>query len=195
MQKLEERDTYTPTDAPQVCSNCDSELNRNQSFGVQSLKTSSNNLDVDRSQRKGSSDLRVQNVVYVLNMRGIPLMPTSQKKANKLLKEKKAKVVKRKPFTIQMLVPTGETRQVVVLGIDSGYKHIGFSATTKKKELISGEVELDMKTKERLETKRMYRRLKRNKLWYRKPRFMNRVSTKKKGWLPPSIQRRYGIKK
>lgn len=68
MQKLEERDTYTPTDAPQVCSNCDSELNRNQSFGVQSLKTSSNNLEVDRSQRKGSSDLRVQNVVYVLKL-------------------------------------------------------------------------------------------------------------------------------
>jgi 5-methylcytosine-specific restriction endonuclease McrA len=191
MQKLSLKLKKVPRNAPQVPCSTNPVLNRDQSLSVQDKVLDDNNLDVDRSQRKGSSDLRVQNVVYVLNMRGVPLMPTSQKMANKLLKEKKAKVVKRKPFTIQMLVPTGETRQVVVLGIDSGYKHIGFSATSKKKELISGEVELDMKTKERLETRAMYRRGRRNKLWYRKPRFMNRVSTKKKGWLPPSTQRRY----
>lgn len=28
MQTLGERDTYTPTDVPQVCSNCDHSLNR-----------------------------------------------------------------------------------------------------------------------------------------------------------------------
>jgi hypothetical protein len=35
----------------------------------------------------------------------------------------------------------------------------------------------------------MYRRGRRNKLWYRKPRWANRK--KKEGWLPPSTQRRY----
>ena len=34
---------------------------------------------------------------------------------------------------------TGETKQPVTLGIDAGYKHIGFSAVTEKRELISGE--------------------------------------------------------
>jgi hypothetical protein len=34
----------------------------------------------------------------------------------------------------------------------------------------------------------MYRRNKRNKLWYREPRWNNRVSTKKAGWLSPSIK-------
>ncbi|MFX0051764.1 MAG: RNA-guided endonuclease IscB [Candidatus Hermodarchaeota archaeon] len=34
----------------------------------------------------------------------------------------------------------------------------------------------------------MYRRTRRNKLWYRKPRFLNRTHVKKKGWLAPSIQ-------
>jgi len=37
----------------------------------------------------------------------------------------------------------------------------------------------------------MYRRSKRNRLWYRKPRWKNRVSSKKKGWLPPSVLRKY----
>ena len=34
---------------------------------------------------------------------------------------------------------TGETKQPVTLGIDAGYKHIGFSAVTEKRELVSGE--------------------------------------------------------
>lgn len=34
----------------------------------------------------------------------------------------------------------------------------------------------------------MYRRTRRSRLWYRKPRFLNRIATKKKGWLAPSIQ-------
>jgi len=34
----------------------------------------------------------------------------------------------------------------------------------------------------------MYRRIRRNRLRYRKPRFDNRVSSKKNGWLAPSIQ-------
>jgi hypothetical protein len=52
MQKLEERNTYTPTDAPQVCSNCDLALNREKTLSVPDLKTSSNNSEVDNSQRR-----------------------------------------------------------------------------------------------------------------------------------------------
>jgi hypothetical protein len=47
-QKLDRRDTYTPANAPQVRSNCDSLLNRVESLSVMSLKTLSNNPDVDR---------------------------------------------------------------------------------------------------------------------------------------------------
>ena len=39
--------------------------------------------------------------VYVLNMHGEPLMPCKPRKARKLLKESKAKVVNRTPFIIQ----------------------------------------------------------------------------------------------
>jgi len=41
--------------------------------------------------------------VYVLNKHGEPLMPCSPRKARLLLKQKKACVVKRTPFTIKLL--------------------------------------------------------------------------------------------
>ena len=41
--------------------------------------------------------------VYVLNKNGEALMPCKPRKARVLLKEKKAKVVNRTPFTIQLL--------------------------------------------------------------------------------------------
>jgi hypothetical protein len=41
--------------------------------------------------------------VFVKNMRGKPLMPTTPQKAKRLLREGKAKVVMAKPFTIQLI--------------------------------------------------------------------------------------------
>lgn len=124
--------------------------------------------------------------VYVINQRKEPLMPTTPRKARVLLKQGKAKVVEAKPFTIQLLYATGETKQLVTLGIDSGYLNIGFSVTTEKKELISGEIKLLQGMKDRITEKAMYRRNRRQRLRYRKPRFDNRE--KHKGWLAPSIQ-------
>jgi len=188
MQKLERRDTYTPTDTPQIRSNCDSVVKHHCGVGEvpQNLKTLSNNSDVDYSQHGGSSDLRVQNIVYVLNMREQPLMPTYQQKANKLLKQGKANVAKRKPFTIQLKHPTGEAKQPITLGVDSGYKQVGFSAITDKRELLSGELKLRTDIPKLLEQRRNYRRTRRSRLWHRKPRFDNRG--KKDSWLAPSIQ-------
>ena len=77
--------------------------------------------------------------------------------------------------------------ETITLGIDSGYKHIGFSAVTDNKELISGEVVIRTDIPKLNEEKAMYRRKKRNKLWYRKPRFMNRGNNKE-GWFAPSIE-------
>ena len=57
-------------------------------------------------------------------------MPCSPAKARLLLKEKKAIVKRRTPFTIQLTIATGEAKQPITLGVDSGYKHIGLSATT-----------------------------------------------------------------
>lgn len=124
--------------------------------------------------------------VYVLNKRGEPLMPTYPRKARILLKEGKAKVVQRTPFTIQLNYATGECKQDITLGIDAGSKTIGVSATMEDEELYSSEVILRNDIVDLLSTKRQYRRTRRNRLRYRKSRFNNRK--KEKGWLAPSIQ-------
>lgn len=126
-------------------------------------------------------------MVYVLSVEGKPLMPTSNAKARKLLKQKKAKVKELKPFTIQLTYPTKtEYTQDITLGIDSGYNNVGFSVITDKKELLVGELKLLQGIKERLLDKAMYRKQRRSRLRYRKPRWNNR--TKPKGWLAPSLQ-------
>lgn len=119
-------------------------------------------------------------------------MPTeNHAKVRKLLKDGKAKVVKRCPFTIQLLYDSTHYVQLVSLGIDAGSKHIGLSATTKEKELYASDIELRNNIVDLLSTRREYRRTRRNrKTRYRKPRFANRVSTKKKGWLAPSIRQK-----
>ena len=126
--------------------------------------------------------------VYVINQRKEPLMPTSNGKARLLLKQNKARVVNVSPFTIQLLIATGETKQNVELGIDSGYLNVGFSAVTQKRELLVGELRLLEFMKERLLAKSRYRKLRRQRLRHRKVRWNNRTKSKPKGWLAPSLQ-------
>ena len=128
-------------------------------------------------------------LVYVLNKDKKPLMPCSPRKARVLLKEGKARVIKREPFTIQLLYGSSGYKQKVNLGVDAGSKHIGLSATTKKKELFSAEVKLRTDIVDLLSTRLQYRRSRRNRTTrYRKARFLNRVHSKHKGWLAPSIE-------
>ena len=95
------------------------------------------------------------------------------------MKSGKARVISSNPFTIQLLYATGEAEQPVILGIDAGYKHIGFSAVTERKELVSGEAVMRTDMPKLNVEKSMYRKGRRDKLWYRKPRFMNRGNKKK----------------
>ena len=131
-------------------------------------------------------------MVYILNKNGQPLMPTSNHaKVRILLKTGKAKVIKRCPFTIQLAYDSTNYTQKVTLGIDAGSKHIGISATTTNKVLYEADVELRNDIVDLLSTRRQNRRTRRNhKTRYRKPRFNNRVSAKKNGWLAPSVKQK-----
>lgn len=115
-------------------------------------------------------------------------MPTTPAKARHLLNQKKAKVAAKAPFTIQMLHGSSGYKQGITLGVDAGYSTIGYSAVTRNRELIAGEVKLRKDIKRLIEKKRNYRRMRRNRLWYRQPRFLNRATNKKEGWLAPSIK-------
>lgn len=127
-------------------------------------------------------------MVYVLNKEGKPLMPCSEAKARKLLKTKKAHIVNYCPFTIQLDIDCENKTQDITLGVDAGSKTIGLSATTETKELYASNVELRNDIVKLLSDRRALRSSRRSrKRRYRKARFNNRVKSKKKGWLAPSI--------
>lgn len=76
-------------------------------------------------------------VVYVLSANGRPLMPTTRcGHVRILLKEGKATVVERKPFTIQLAYETEEVTQPLYLGIDPGRTNIGTAVTREDGECV-----------------------------------------------------------
>ena len=127
-------------------------------------------------------------MVYVLDQYGHPLMPTERYgKVRRLLNSRKAKVIKRCPFTIQLMYDSTSYTQEVCLGVDAGSRHIGLSATTKDRVLFESDVELRNDIVELISTRREARRARRyRKTRYRAPRFTNR----KRGddWLAPSVR-------
>jgi len=130
-------------------------------------------------------------LVFVINKHGKPLMPCFPRKARLLLKNKKAKIVNYKPFTIQLLYGAAGYTQETNLGIDTGSKHIGLAVTTQDKVLIKGQIDLRQDVKSLLETRKILRHSRRTRnTRYRKPRFLNRIKSKKENWLPPSVKSR-----
>ena len=128
-------------------------------------------------------------MVYVQDINGEPLMPTTRHgKVRRLLKENKAVVVSLCPFTIRLTYISTNYKQEVTLGVDAGARHIGLSATTKSNELYASEVILRSDIVDLLATRREQRRTRRSRLRYRKQRFNNRIKSKRPGWVAPSVR-------
>lgn len=129
-------------------------------------------------------------MVYIISKTGQPIMPTeNHAKVRMLLKLGKAKVIKRTPFTIQLTVTSKTFRQEVTLGVDAGSKHVGLSASTAKKELFSAELRPRNDVVDLMSSRRALRQSRRSRTTrYRQARFMNRVHSKHKGWLAPSVE-------
>ena len=126
-------------------------------------------------------------MVYVLDIDGKPLMPTKRHyRVRQLLRHGEAVVVCAYPFTIRLTTEKIRFTQHVNLGIDSGTRHIGVSATTCNDTLYSAEAILRKDISDLIATRREQRRTRRNRLRYRPARFNNRTATKKDSWLPPS---------
>lgn len=129
-------------------------------------------------------------MVYVLSKDGQPLMPIRRHgKARRLLKENRAKVVRREPFTIQLLFKTGENVSNLTLGVDTGSSKIGCAVVTDKNEVLYlSEVEIRNDISSNMEQRKVYRRARRaRKLRYRKPRFNNRGNSKRKDRFSPTM--------
>ncbi len=99
MQTLEQRQYNTPLNASQVQCNCDQVLNNVETHSVSDIKTCSILSEVNQLRKETQTSKEV--LVYVIDMSGKPLMPTTPKSARKLLKEGKATLIKRQLFLIQ----------------------------------------------------------------------------------------------
>lgn len=129
--------------------------------------------------------------VYVIDKCGTPLMPTERCSwVAYALKHGEAKVVRREPFTIKLLRDSTHYLQEVALGVDTGSRHIGLSATTETKELYSAQVELRTDVSELLTARREFRRGRRGRKhnWYRPARWANRANEEGNAALPPSVK-------
>ena len=130
-------------------------------------------------------------LVYVLKQNGQPFMPTSRfGKVRRLLKEGKAKVVRREPFTIRLLYePETDVVQECYCGVDTGSKHVGVAVVGNDKVLYQSQTELRDDIKKKMDRRRGFRRLRRSrKTRYRKPRFLNRGNSTRSDRLPPSVK-------
>ena len=131
--------------------------------------------------------------IYVQAQDGTPLMPTSRcGKLRRMLRDGKAVIVSHTPFTVRLTYDTTHHTQPVSLGVDSGSKYIGFSATTNSKELYAAQIELRTDIVDNLSTRRESRHTRRSKrsIRYRAPRFNNRRASKRAGWLAPSVRQK-----
>ena len=132
-------------------------------------------------------------MVYVQSIDGAPLMPCSEAKARHLLKQHRARRVRNTPFTIRLKSVVDGHVQPVSLGVDPGYRHIGLSATTDGHVLFEAVAECRTDIPKLMEKRRALRRSRRKrKTRYREPRFNNRVHSKNRGWLAPSVEQRIG---
>ena len=125
--------------------------------------------------------------ICVISKDGERLMPTLRPgRVRHLLNDGKAKIVKRQPFTIQLLYESDTYTQPIEICEDVGYNYIGISIKSKAHEYVSAQYDTLKDEKEKHDDARKYRRTRRNRLRYRKPRFDNR--RRDKGWLAPSLE-------
>lgn len=124
--------------------------------------------------------------VAVISKTGVRLMPTSEYRARKLLNSGKAIIYRYRPFTIQLTERETGALQPVELCVDTGYIHIGVSVKSEKHEYLELQVDTLTNEKKKHDERRMYRKQRRNRKRYRKPRFDNRK--RESGWLAPSLR-------
>ena len=129
-------------------------------------------------------------VVYVLNKNGQPLMPIHRcGKVRRLLNSKRAKVVRREPFTIKLLFDTKENVSDLTLGVDTGSSKIGTAVVDNNQiVLYTSEVEIRNDISTKMKQRSAYRRARRTrKLRYRKARWLNRANSTKKDRFSPTM--------
>lgn len=137
------------------------------------------------------------NRVAVVSYDNKPLMPTKSSRARRWVKEGKAigKWSDLGIYYVQLLNPSGEETQPVVVGVDPGKSYAGIGVQSAKYTLARFHLILPFgRVKQRMEQRRMLRRSRRSRRINRKVAFkfrnhrQKRFSNRKQSKVPPSIK-------
>jgi 5-methylcytosine-specific restriction endonuclease McrA len=145
-------------------------------------------------------------MVLVLDKRGKPLMPCTEKRARLLLKRGRARIHRLVPMVIRLIDRSQADSELQPLRVklDPGSKTSGIALVrdTDSLDTCSGEIKgrstvlllmelvhRGRQISESLSARRSMRRRRRGHLRYRAPRYLNR-GNKGRGWLAPSLQHR-----
>ena len=129
-------------------------------------------------------------MVYVISQEGRPLMPCSNVIARLLLKNGKAKVKKREPFTIKLTYKTTNYTQNLTLGVDTGSGTLGSAVVRDNGDVVyMSEVTVRNDITDKMSQRAGYRRNRRNrKTRYRKARWLNRAHSMSDDRFSPTMQ-------
>jgi len=131
--------------------------------------------------------------IFILDTNYKPLNPIHPAQARQLLRNGKAAIYRKYPFTLILKESKPDSNVAPLrLKIDPGAKFTGIAlvSDTSGKVVFAAELQhRGFAIRDALTSRRQLRRSRRNrKTRYRKPRFLNR--TRPQGWLPPSLQSR-----
>lgn len=116
-------------------------------------------------------------------------MPCKPQKARKLMAGGQAKVIRRTPFTIQLLHGASGYVQPLTCGMDTGSQHVGCAVIGLDKVIYQSQIALRQDVSRKMQQRSMYRRTRRGrKCRYRPVRWLNRASMRKEGRIAPSIK-------
>ena len=129
-------------------------------------------------------------MVYVISQDGKPLMPCSNVIARLLLKQGKAKVKRREPFTIKLTCETTNYTQDLTLGVDTGSGTIGTAVSKNNGDIVyMAEIAVRNDITDKMTQRAKYRRNRRNrKTRYRKARWLNRANSIRNNRFSPTMQ-------
>lgn len=134
---------------------------------------------------------------FVLDCKGRKLSPTKVNKGWYLIRKQRATLVSKYPMVIQIkkeVKDDEEDKSEFVVGVDDGSKNVGVAiiqkCKTKNKVVFKGTIEQRQDVKHLMDVRRGYRGYHRQHKRYRKARFNNRSSSKRKSRIAPSIKQK-----
>ncbi len=132
---------------------------------------------------------------FVLDINNKKLSPTLVNNAWYLIRKQKAILINKYPMIIQLkkeIIKKDDSD--FICGIDDGSKYVGIAIVqkckTKNKVIFKGVIEQRQDVKHLMDVRREYRKYHRKHKRYREARFNNRVSSKRKGRLAPTIKQK-----